>query len=70
MIRLALIFGGQSTEHSVSCVTALGVYSAIDKGKYEVIPIGITKDGKFTLQAIESSWTLAQSPEVDRKSVV
>jgi len=64
MITLALIFGGQSSEHSVSCVTALGVYNAIDKSKYEVIPIGITKDGRFTTQEISSSWKLADNPEV------
>ncbi len=64
MIRVALIFGGESSEHSVSCVTALGVYSAIDKSKYEVVPIGITKDGRFTLQEISSDWKLSDNPEV------
>ena len=44
-----MIYGGASSEHSVSCVTALGVYSAIDKSKYEVVPIGITPTGKFVL---------------------
>jgi D-alanine-D-alanine ligase len=64
MIRVALIFGGESSEHSVSCVTALGVFSAIDKSKYEVVPIGITKDGRFTLQEISSNWKLSDNPEV------
>ena len=64
MIRVALIFGGESSEHSVSCVTALGVYSAIDKSKYQVVPIGITKDGRFTLQEISSEWKLIDNPEV------
>ena len=64
MIRLALIFGGASSEHSVSCVTALGVYSAIDKSKYEVIPIGITTAGKFVLNPISPDWKLADSPKV------
>ncbi len=64
MIRLALIYGGASSEHSVSCVTALGVYSAIDKSKYEVIPIGITTAGKFVLNAISPDWKLADSPVV------
>ena len=64
MIRLALIYGGASSEHSVSCVTALGVYSAIDKSKYEVIPIGITTSGKFVLNPISPNWKLADSPQV------
>ncbi|MFM1951019.1 MAG: hypothetical protein RL418_706, partial [Actinomycetota bacterium] len=64
MIRLALLFGGQSAEHSVSCVTALGVFSAIDKTKYEVVPVGITKDGRFTIQQVSPDWTLADNPEV------
>lgn len=65
MIRVALIFGGESSEHSVSCVTALGVYSAIDKSKYEVVPIGITQAGKFTLQEISAGWKLSDNPQVD-----
>jgi D-alanine-D-alanine ligase len=64
LIRLALIYGGASSEHSVSCVTALGVYSAIDKSKYEVIPIGITTSGKFVLNAISPDWKLVDSPKV------
>jgi len=64
LIRLALIYGGESSEHSVSCVTALGVYSAIDKSKYEVIPIGITPAGKFVLNPISPDWKLADSPQV------
>ena len=64
MIRLALIYGGASSEHSVSCVTALGVYSAIDKSKYEVVPVGITPTGKFVLNPISSDWKLADSPTV------
>lgn len=64
MIRVALIFGGESSEHSVSCVTALGVISAIDKTKYQVVPIGITKQGKLTTAEIREDWTLAGNPEV------
>jgi D-alanine-D-alanine ligase len=50
MIRVALLFGGRSSEHSISCATAGGVLSAIDRTRYEVIPIGITSDGAWTLQ--------------------
>jgi D-alanine-D-alanine ligase len=47
---VALLFGGRSSEHTISCSTAGGVLSAIDRTKYDVIPVGITRDGAFTLQ--------------------
>jgi len=47
---VAVLFGGRSSEHSISCATAGGVLAAIDRGKYDVIPVGITIDGAFTLQ--------------------
>jgi len=50
MIRVALLFGGRSSEHSISCATAGGVLGAIDRSRFEVVLIGITKDGAFTLQ--------------------
>lgn len=64
MQTIALIYGGQSSEHSVSCVTALGVLSAIDQSKYRVLQIGITKSGQFTEAPLNLDWTLAQHPEV------
>lgn len=64
MQTIALIYGGQSSEHSVSCVTALGVLSAIDQSKYRVIQVGITRLGKFCEFAVNQDWTLAQHPEV------
>src|SRR5699024_7208328 len=42
-----LVFGGRSDEHEVSCATAAGVMSALDPARYEVVPIGITKDGRW-----------------------
>ena len=50
MIRVALLFGGRSSEHGISCATAAGVLSAIDRERFEVVPIGITRDGAWTLQ--------------------
>jgi D-alanine-D-alanine ligase len=50
MIRVALLFGGRSSEHSISCATAGGVLSAIDRTRYQVIPIGLTREGAWTLQ--------------------
>jgi len=46
-IRVAVLFGGKSNEHSISVATASGVLGAIDTAKYEVIPIGITREGEF-----------------------
>lgn len=48
-LRVALLFGGRSSEHSISCATAAGVMGAIDRDKYDLIPIGITQSGQFTL---------------------
>ena len=50
MLTVVLLFGGRSSEHTISCATAGGVLSAIDRSKYTVIPIGITLEGAFTLQ--------------------
>jgi D-alanine-D-alanine ligase len=52
--RVALLFGGRSSEHSISCATAGGVLGAIDRDRFEVVPIGITRDGAFTLQDDET----------------
>lgn len=46
-IKVAVIFGGQSTEHEVSRVSAASVISNIDREKYEIYPIGITKSGEW-----------------------
>ncbi|MCO5310764.1 MAG: D-alanine--D-alanine ligase [Austwickia sp.] len=48
--RVALVFGGRSSEHSVSCVTAASVLAAIDTERYDVVPIGITRDGRWVLE--------------------
>ncbi|MBL7493867.1 D-alanine--D-alanine ligase [Frankia sp. AgB1.9] len=45
--RLAIVFGGRSTEHAISCVSARGVLAAVDREKYEVIPVGIAPDGRW-----------------------
>jgi D-alanine--D-alanine ligase len=48
-IRVAVVFGGRSTEHAVSCVSAGNILGAIDRARYEVIPVGITRDGRWVL---------------------
>ncbi|MFC1600165.1 D-alanine--D-alanine ligase family protein [Patescibacteria group bacterium] len=45
--RVAVVFGGRSGEHEVSVVSAKNIIEAANKEKYEIIPIGITKDGKW-----------------------
>ena len=50
-IRLVLVFGGRSAEHDVSCVTALHVMNAVDPARYDVVPVGITREGRWTLAA-------------------
>ena len=46
-LRIGILFGGRSGEHEVSLLSAASVLNAIDKNKYEVVPIGITKDGRW-----------------------
>src|SRR5690625_2906064 len=50
-IRLALVFGGRSGEHAISCATAAGVLRALDRERYDVLPIGITTEGQWVLAA-------------------
>jgi D-alanine-D-alanine ligase len=46
-LRVGILFGGRSGEHEVSLLSAASVLKAIDKTKYDVVPIGITKDGRW-----------------------
>ena len=48
-VRVAVVFGGRSGEHAISCATAAGVLSAIDRDRYEVLPVGITGEGQWVL---------------------
>mgnify|MGYP000900217694 FL=1 len=45
--RVLIVFGGRSSEHEVSCATAAGILRAIDRDKWDVVPLGITKDGQW-----------------------
>ncbi len=47
--RVAVVFGGRSSEHGISCVTAAGVMQAIDPTRWDVVPIGITPTGRWVL---------------------
>jgi D-alanine-D-alanine ligase len=48
-IRVAVVFGGRSSEHAISCVTAGSVLAALDPERYDVVPIGITGAGRWLL---------------------
>ena len=51
--RVAVVFGGRSSEHGISCVTAGSVLAAIDRDAYDVVPVGIARDGRWVLEADE-----------------
>jgi len=66
--RVAIVFGGRSSEHAVSCSTAAGVLRAIDRDKYDVVPIGIARDGRWVLVADDPEplqLSRGHTPEVD-----
>jgi D-alanine-D-alanine ligase len=49
--RVAIVFGGRSSEHAISCVTAGSVLDALDHDAYDVVPIGIATDGRWVLES-------------------
>src|SRR5439155_11194563 len=69
-LRVAVVFGGRSSEHAISCVSAGSVLRAIDREAYDVVPVGIAPDGRWVLQTDDPE-RLAISdgvlPEVDPK---
>lgn len=48
-LRIAVVFGGRSAEHAISCVSAGSVIGALDPERYEVVPVGIATDGRWVL---------------------
>jgi D-alanine-D-alanine ligase len=65
-IRVGILFGGRSGEHEVSLLSAASVLKAIDKDKYEVVPIGITKEGRWLTPA--HAQRLLRGEELHRES--
>ena len=66
--RVAVVFGGRSSEHAISCVSAGSVLRAIDRDRYDVVPIGIGTDGRWVLAADDPDQlaiTAAGLPAVD-----
>jgi D-alanine--D-alanine ligase len=69
-IRVAVVFGGRSEEHAVSCASAGLVLSAIDRDRYDVLPIGIATDGRWVLTSGDPGLlTLSAASEPSVESV-
>src|SRR4030066_38467 len=67
-IRVGLIFGGRSGEHEVSFCSASSIIKAINKDKYTIVPIGITKEGRWI--SPQDSELALQSGKIEGKSTV
>ena len=68
-IRVGILFGGRSGEHEISLLSATSVLEAINKNKYEVVPIGITKDGRWlTAQHAENLLRGKQDPPLQLRA--
>ncbi|MEO3792544.1 D-alanine--D-alanine ligase family protein [Nonomuraea sp. B10E15] len=65
--RVAVVFGGRNSEHAVSLMGAGSVLEAIDRSKYEVIPIGIAQDGRWVLATSDQRFAIesGELPVVD-----
>jgi len=66
--RIAVVFGGRSSEHGVSCLTAADVIAALDPARYDVVPVGIALDGRWVLESSDRDRfriTAGRLPEVD-----
>jgi D-alanine-D-alanine ligase len=65
-VRVAVVFGGRSAEHAISCVSAGSVMAALDPERYEVVPVGIARDGRWVLPDPGQRLAIAdgQLPEV------
>lgn len=61
-VRLAVVFGGRSSESGVSCLTAQSVLANVDRERYDVTPIGITTDGNWVIESAD--WTDIPSGEL------
>jgi D-alanine-D-alanine ligase len=61
--RVAVVFGGRSSEHAISCVTAGSVLEAIDRSVYEVVPIGIATDGRWVLESGDPERLRIEGPD-------
>ncbi len=68
-VRVAIIFGGRSAEHEVSIQSAKNVYNSLDKNKYEVILIGIDKEGKWLLNKPAQLLLTSSNPKLAKLNI-
>ena len=68
-LRVGILFGGRSGEHEVSLLSAASVLGAIDREKFDVTPIGITKEGRW-LAAADAHGLLKGADHVLRSTVL
>ena len=61
--RVAIVFGGRSSEHAISCVTAGSVLKAIDPERYDVVPVGIATDGRWVLESGDTDRLAITGPD-------
>ena len=61
--RVAVVFGGRSSEHAISCVTAGSVLAAVDREVYDVVPIGIATDGRWVLESGDTDRLRIEGPD-------
>ena len=61
-LRLVVLFGGASAEHDISCITAAHVLAAADRSRYELVPVGITRDGTWVAPTTALAALAADEP--------
>ncbi|ROR92184.1 D-alanine--D-alanine ligase family protein [Nocardioides aurantiacus] len=66
--RVAVVFGGRSSEHSISCISAGSVIAALDPERYDVVPVGIATDGRWVLESADPA-RLALGPSGELPTV-
>jgi D-alanine-D-alanine ligase len=66
-LRVGILFGGRSGEHEISLLSAASVFKAINPDKYEVVPIGITKDGRWVTASDAERLLRGKPLESDRQ---
>jgi D-alanine-D-alanine ligase len=63
-LRVAVVFGGRSTEHAISCLSAGSVLGHLDRERFEVLPVGISQDGAWVLAADDPAALTANNREL------
>src|SRR5579863_295615 len=67
-LRVGILFGGRSGEHEVSLLSAASILKAIDRSKFDVVPIGITKEGRWLGAGDAQSLLNGESTQVNALS--